>query len=65
MIYGAEAMSPIEAGVLLPRHIHFSEITNDEMQMCDMEVYIDMPVKSLKTMDHVKYLDATFQIIRR
>lgn len=31
-----------------------------------MEVYVDdMLVKNLKTVDHVKHLDTTFQILRK
>lgn len=32
MTYKAEAMSPIEARVPSPRHIHFNEVTNNKLR---------------------------------
>ncbi|XP_022860798.1 uncharacterized protein LOC111381267 [Olea europaea var. sylvestris] len=38
MIYGAEAMSPVEVGVPSHRRIHFNEIGNDEARMSELHL---------------------------
>ncbi|XP_022883388.1 uncharacterized protein LOC111400195 [Olea europaea var. sylvestris] len=37
MAYGTETKSSVEVGLPSPRHLHFSEITNDEHQRCDLD----------------------------
>lgn len=38
----AEAMSPIEVRVPWPQRIQFNEITNDELQKCELQLLEEM-----------------------
>ncbi|XP_022860557.1 uncharacterized protein LOC111381073 [Olea europaea var. sylvestris] len=38
MTYGAEAMSPVEVGILSHRRIHFNEIGNDEARISELHL---------------------------
>lgn len=36
MAYGAEKLSLVEVGLLTPRRLHFDEISNGALRMCEL-----------------------------
>lgn len=46
MIYGADAISPIEVGLPFPRHLHFNEISNNELRILEFDFLRRFPCKA-------------------
>lgn len=40
--YGIEAMHSVEAGLPLPRLLHFNEVSNDELRRCKLDLLEEM-----------------------
>lgn len=57
MTYGAEVISRVEVGLPSLRHIHFNDISNDELRRCGLDFLVEKRNDSQAKMGHLPMKD--------